>query len=87
MSDNTFLTHFGNGSHTKLGSGNVAGRLSAGDTEDKLKNSVKILFGEEEAVLQKSSTFNLDNVYGYVVACQLPRKQRSILCTYAYRLI
>lgn len=87
MSDNTFLTHFGNGSHTKVGGDKVAGRLSAGETEDKLKNSVKLLFGEEQAVLQKSSTFNLDNVYGYVLACQLPRKQWSILCTYAYRLI
>ena len=64
MGDNVFLTAFGNGSQTPLNKGNTIGRLSATAAEDQLKESVAKLFGNDEAHLQKSTSFNLDNVYG-----------------------
>ena len=65
MSDNTFLTALGNGSQTKLKQdGTTVGRLSATAAEDQLKESVAKLFGGDQAFLQKSTSFNLDNVYG-----------------------
>lgn len=63
MGDNVFLTALGNGSQTPLKQSKTAGRLSATAAEDQLKKSVGALFGTEEAFLQKSTSFNLDNVY------------------------
>ena len=62
--DNTFLQHYGNGSQAKLQTDKTVGRLSAAVTDEKLQKSVAALFGAEGAVLQKSTSFNLDNVYG-----------------------
>ncbi len=68
MSNNTFLTHFGNGSQAPLKRDQTLGRLSAhyseAQADDELKKSVAAIFGGEGAHLQKSTSFNLDNVYG-----------------------
>ena len=67
-SNNTFLTAFGNGSQSHLKSDKTLGRLSAHYSEEQadaeLRKSVAAIFGGDGASLQKSTSFNLDNVYG-----------------------
>lgn len=64
MGDNTFLTRYGNGSHSKDPASGHNGLASIGSQQERARQTVEVLFGGEGAKLTANRSIDLDNVYG-----------------------
>lgn len=64
MGDNTFLTAFGNGSHSKDPASGHNGLASIGSQQERARQTVAVLFGDDGAKLTANRSIDLDNVYG-----------------------
>ena len=64
MSNNTFLTVHGNGSHSKDPASGHNGLGSIGSNAERARQTLGALFGDEGARLTANRSIDLDNVYG-----------------------